>query len=309
MRRKLIVNPKSAGGRGKKVLDYVNKMYPDFFEEIVLTSGPLDAVELARDSEGFDVVAFIGGDGTLNEVVNGIMGISKEKRPLIGIIPVGTGNDFIKTMKIPKDVDSAIDIISKAKSREVDVALCRYIDFEGRPVERYYINITEFGMGGEVANLVNKYGKIFRGTFPFLIFALLCNFTYKNKLVRIITDSEQEEFRDISAEIRVVAVANGRFYGGGMEIAPFAQPDDGLLDVVIVKDMGPLETLKSMPLLYQGEKGLEKAKKTGKVIYFRAKKVQIQNSDGLLIEMEGEVPGHSPESFEIIPKQISVIVP
>ena len=309
MRRKLIVNPKSAGGKGKKIADYISERYSDFFEEIVFTSAPLEAVELAEKSDGFDIVAFIGGDGTLNEVVNGVMKIPKERRPLVGIIPVGTGNDFIKTMGIPRDVDSAMEIISNAKSKDLDVAICQYTDFKGESISRYYINITEFGMGGEVAQLVNKYGKIFRGTIPFLIFAFVCNFTYKNKLVRIKTDSDEENFRDFSAEVRVVAVANGRFYGGGMEIAPFAEPDDGLLDVVVVKDMGAFETLKNIPLLYQGEKGLEKAKKTGKVLYFRAKKVEVEDSDGLLIEMEGEVPGHSPTKFEIIPKEIKFIVP
>jgi diacylglycerol kinase family enzyme len=94
-----------------------------------------------------------------------------------------------------------------------------------------------------------------------------------------------------------------------MQIAPYAQPDDGLLDVVIVKDMNSIETLKNLPLLYKGEKGMEQAKKTGKVLYFRAKKIEIFDSDNLMVEMEGEVPGHTPKYFEIIPKSIDFIVP
>ncbi|MEM4326538.1 MAG: hypothetical protein QXU40_04500, partial [Candidatus Pacearchaeota archaeon] len=161
---------------------------------------------------------------------------------------------------------------------------------------------------GEVANLVNKYGKIFKGTLPFLIFAITCNLTFKNREVRIKSDSNDERFKDIKSSIRVVAVANGRFYGGGMEIAPLAKPDDELLDVVVV-NMNALETFKNLPLLYQGEKGFSKALSTGKVIYFRAKNVYVENADGLFIEMEGEVPGHSPTKFELIPKQINFIVP
>ncbi len=308
-RIKLIINPKSAGGRGKKVANYIGEKYQNLFSEIVFTSRPLEAIELAKNSEGFDRVCFVGGDGTLNEVLNGIMQIQENLRPAMGIIPVGTGSDFIKTMNIPKDTDKAIELILKGKTKKVDVGLCEFIDSKGETLKRYYINITEFGMGGEVARLVNKYGKIFRGTIPFLIFALICNFTYKLKRVRIKTDSDEEMFRDFEANVRVVAVANGRFYGGGMQIAPFAEPDDGKFDVVVVKDMGPIETLKSLPLLYQGKEGLEKAKRTGKVLYFKATRVEIENSDNLLIEMEGEVPGHTPKSFHIIPKQIDFIVP
>jgi len=308
---KLIINPNSGGGRGKKVANYIGEKYSDLFSEIVFTNGPEEAIELAEESENFDTICFVGGDGTLNEVVNGVMKIPEEKRPKIGIIPVGTGNDFIKTIGIPKDIDKAIDIILNGKTKKLDVVLCTFKNFEGKEVKRHYINITEFGMGGEVANLVNKYGKIFRGTIPFLIFAIICNFTYKNKKVRIKTDSEQEEFRDFSAKIRVVAVANGRFYGGGMQIAPFADVEDGLLDIVVVKDMNSIETLKSIPLLYQGEKGFEKAKKTKKVLYFRARTVEVEadEKDKIMIEMEGEVPGHTPKKFEIIPKGIDFIVP
>lgn len=254
-------------------------------------------------------MCFIGGDGTLNEVINGIMQIPIEKRPSVGIIPVGTGSDFIKTVGVPKALEKSIEVIVNGKTREIDIAKCTFKDFQGKTVERYYINITEFGMGGKVADLVNRYGKLMKGTLPFLIFALVCNFTFKNQEVIIKTDSDDERFREFKANIRVVAVANGRFYGGGMEIAPLAKPDDGLLDVVVIKDMGPFETLKNIPLLYQGEKGFSKALGTGKVLYFRAKTVEVEKSDGLLIEMEGEVPGHSPTKFEIIPRQIKFIVP
>jgi len=306
---KLIVNPKSGGGDGKKIANYISEKYQHLFSEIVFTSGPCEAIDLAKNSENFDAVCLIGGDGTLNEVINGVMQIDEKKRPKVGIIPVGTGNDFIKTIGISKNPDDAITTILNMKTKKLDVAICEFLDFSGKPQKRYYINITEFGMGGEVANLVNKYGKIFKGTIPFLLFALVCNFTFKNKTVRIKTDCEDEKFQDIEANIRVVAVANGKFYGGGMQIAPYAQPDDGLLDVVIVKDMNSIETLKNLPLLYKGEKGVEQAKKTGKVLYFRAKKVEVFEADNLMIEMEGEVPGHTPKYFEIIPKSIDFIVP
>ncbi len=305
---KLIVNPNASGGRAKKIANIIGEKYQNIFTEIVFTSRPLDAIDIARKSEGFSKVCFIGGDGTLNEVINGIMQIPFEKRPSVGIIPVGTGSDFIKTMGIPKSVEDAVEVIFNGKVKTLDVARCVFKDFNGNDVERYYINITEFGMGGEVANLVNKYGKVFKGTLPFLIFAVICNLTFKNKEIRIRSDSSDEKFRDIKANIRVVAVANGRFYGGGMEIAPLAKPDDELLDVVIVS-MKALETFKSLPLLYQGEKGFSKALSTGKVTYFRAKNISIENADGLFIEMEGEVPGHSPKKFEIIPKQINFLVP
>ncbi|MCX7734117.1 MAG: diacylglycerol kinase family lipid kinase [bacterium] len=306
---KLIVNPNASGGRAKKIANIIGEKYQNLFSEIVFTKRPLEAIELASKSDGFEKLCFIGGDGTLNEVINGVLQIPLQRRPAVGIIPVGTGSDFIKTLGIPKSVEHSVEVIVNGKTRDLDVAKCVFKDFNNRTVERYYINITEFGMGGEVANLVNKYGKVLKGTLPFLIFAIVCNFTFKNREILIRTDSENEKFREFRANIRVVAVANGRFYGGGMEIAPRAKPDDGLLDVVIVKDMGSFETLKNMPLLYQGEKGFSKALDTGKVLYFRAKKVEIENSDNLMIEMEGEVPGHSPTKFEILPKQIKFLVP
>ncbi len=307
-KRKLIINPNSAGGRGRRIANYVAEKYQHLFSEVVFTSAPEEAIELAKNSELFDTVCFIGGDGTLNEVVNGIMQIPDGRRPKIGIIPVGTGNDFIKTLGIPKNVDSAIDIICNGRVKRVDVATCTFRKFGGEKVSRFYVNITEFGMGGEVANLVNKYGKVFRGTIPFLIFAIVCNFKYKNKKIKMVTNSVDDRFKLIEPEIRVVAVANGRFYGGGMEIAPFAQPDDGMLDITVV-ELGPFETLSKIRLLYKGKKGLEEAKKTGKISYFNATEVQVEGADGLMIEMEGETPGHSPEKFQLIPKQLDFIIP
>lgn len=314
---KFIINPAARGGKARKLWEELKPEIEKDFQDAKspisyeFTKHQMDAAEIAANcsKEKCDTVVVFGGDGTINEVVNGLMRIEKSKRPKLGIIPYGTGGDLIKTIDIPKHPRLSLKILKNSKSKFIDIGLCEFVKKNGEKTKRYYINITEFGVGGYVADMVNRYGKWARGTIPFLIFAIACNFTYKNRNVKIETDSEDERFKSFESNIRVVAVANGKVYGGGMIIAPFADPFDGLFDIVVVKDISFLETLTKIPLLYQGEKGIKKVEKTGKIAYFRARKLKIYNSENIPIEMEGEVPGHTPQYFEILPSEIEIIVP
>lgn len=297
---KVIVNPAAAGGKAGKIWE---KIKSKGFEAI-FTGGAGDAIKLAEELSGEESFCFVGGDGTLNEIINGLLSAEIPAKPTIGIIPIGSCGDFVKTLGIPNNPTEAIEIIKRGHSETFDAGICEFTGWDGKPARRFFINITEIGIGGYVADMVNRYGKWARGTLPYLVFAIYQLFKYKNRRMRIMLDGK----RRFEADIRILAVANGKYYGGGMKIAPFADPKDGLFDVVIVKDMGALESFIKIPKLYSGEHAAKRELEKGKIIYERVKKVEVEGAEGMPFEMEGEVPGVDTRYFEILPKAVRFFV-
>jgi len=302
-RTKFIVNPNSANGTTAKRWPQMQKTLKTLLGEFAFdfTTGPNTATFLTRQAlkDGFEMVVGVGGDGTVNEIVNGFFENDTPINPdaVFGIIERGTGCDFIKATGIPKDETQAMELLKGKKTKRIDVGKFSFIDHRGKETSRYFANITSFGMGGEVDERVNRSTKILGGKLSFLRAVLATFLTYKNKKVRLKID----DFFDEERTIMNIAVANGQFFGGGMWVAPQAKLDDGLFDVIIIGDLGLKESLFNMGKIYKG-----KHLTHPKIEFYRGKKVIADSDETVLLDVDGEAPGRLPAKFQILPRILNV---
>lgn len=302
----VIVNPYSGRGKTGRQWNLIKEAVQHHFKEFkyIFTEKPKQATDIAREllKDGFDLIIGVGGDGTLNEIVNGFFkhnsGNAVNDDASVGIIPSGTGSDFVRFLKIPRDFNRSVETIKHGETRKIDVGKITYQGAgpNGEDTGTYFINIADFGMGAEAAKKLadtppNKRGALFY--YKVLLSTLR---TYHAKKVNITLDDNEL----IQGRFMNGAIANGRIFGGGMKIAPKAEPDDGLFDLVLVKDMKRLETILNTPILYTG--GILKHPK---VIHRQAKKITVTADEKLPIEYDGE-PGHTlPATFEIMEKRLN----
>jgi YegS/Rv2252/BmrU family lipid kinase len=304
LRVKAIVNPRAGNGRAGKqwpqVEQRLREHYPDL--HVHLTSRPFEATEIARHSLslGYELLVSVGGDGTLNEVVNGFF---DGDRPLaanarLSVIPAGTGSDFVRSIGLPGDPLLAAERIHHGSPRLVDVGRLRCTGHDRQPKTQYFINVSGLGFGGAVAVRVNGAPKIFGGFLTYLGGLLITLASYENVPVHVRLD----EMLDEEMTVNSIHVANGQFFGGGMWIAPEAKPDDGLLDVVIVGDLSRREAVMSLPALYRGTLG-----QNPKVKLLSGRRLEVFSAQEVLLETDGEAPGKLPAVFEILPKAIGIL--
>jgi len=272
--------------------------------EAYLTNGPEDATGLTRLSlkKGAEIVVCVGGDGTLNEVVNGFMGKEGPVQPeaLLGFIPSGTGCDFIRTISLPKEAEKALDLIKSSNAQPIDLGRLHYRNHNGDLSYRYFHNVVSFGLGGEVNERVNKTTKVFGGFFSFFWATLVCLFVYNKKLIHLKVD----DCFDQTVVSWNIAVANGQYHGGGMWVAPEASLNDGLFHVTVIKDFTLAEVFLNLPNLYNGNI-LKLKKVTGLV----GKRIEAYSNQRVLLDVDGEQPGQLPVTIEIVPGPIPFIVP
>lgn len=307
-RVRLLLNPRAgAGAASRRLPDIMRALHQaDLPFEIARTAGPGDATKIARTSfdDGIDIVAVVGGDGTLNEVVQAY--ISHEgtavSGPEIAYIPIGTGGDFRRTMHMAKNIDGAIRAIRSGTTKLVDIVVTQLTSHDNQPATKAFINVTSFGIGGVTDHLVNSAPKWLGGKASFFIGAARAFARYQNQHVQVRVDDEL--FYD--GPIFNVALANGRFFGGGMMIAPEADPCDGLMDVVCLGDFTRRDALQLSSKIYDGSHV-----KMDKVTSTKATRVHAQalraNND-VLIDMDGETPGKLPLSAYLLPKGLRVRV-
>ncbi len=310
----VIVNPKSANGSlGKRWPDVARTIQREFGAfDPVTTQGPGDATRLAREAlaGGADLVVAIGGDGTIHEVANGFFDEhAKPIRPAaaLGILPFGTGGDFRKTTRTPKELEAAARVLKTGERRTIDMGVLEHASGgpHGAKVRRMFINIASFGIAGLVDQLVNASSKRLGGRLSFMWGTARAAARYKNKRVRMFFDGDEDD--SLEATINNVAVANGRYFGGGMKIAPDAELDDGKFDVVVLGDMTTFDFLKDGMKVYSGAH-----LKMPKVSYRRAIRVDaraIDDGDEVLLDVDGETPGSLPASFTLLPRALQVVVP
>ncbi len=266
------------------------------------TTGPGDAVRLTKlaVSEGAALVVCVGGDGTFNEVVNGIMGLEKALRSdtVLGFVPDGTGCDFVKTLPIPVDIGKAISLIASGSSRLIDVGRLVFRDQDGLESVRYFHNIASMGLGGEVDRRVNSTTKRF-GPFISFIWATLCSILLDGKK-KIVLKSDQG--LELAVNAWNVAVANGRYHGGGMLVAPDASLDDGLFNVTVIGDLSIVEVFLNLHMLYNG-----RIKEVKKITTFKVQKLEAVSNQRVLLDVDGEQPGMLPATVNIVPSAVRVI--
>lgn len=306
----VIVNPKSQGGavgrRWPEIAESIARVLP--FDD-VQTKGPGDATLLARQAlrGGASRVIALGGDGTINEVVSGFFdeaGQVLAPEATFGLLPYGTGGDFRRTMGVPRDLTEAAKVILAGHRRKLDVGRLTYRDAEGRERLRMFANIASFGVSGVVDRLVNESGKKL-GKLSFALATARATWSYKNQRVELVFDEQASSRLELT--INTVAVANGRFFGGGMKVAPEAEVDDGAFDVVAMGDFGFGDLLRSGRRLYQGTHLT-----MDKVSHRRARVVEASPIDpGAVVELDvdGENLGRLPARFELMPSAVWMAAP
>lgn len=299
-----IVNPCSGGGKTGREWPLIRKVAEDRLGSFTadLTAGPGDAARLTREHllEGADVVVCVGGDGTLNEVINGFMdeGGPVRESALLGFVPNGTGCDFIKSVPIPKSIGGSLDVIASGGNRTIDLGRIQYRDHSNKTCVRYFHNVASFGLGGEVDERTNRTTKVFGPFFSFMLSTLISLLLYGKKQIRFRMDGGSEE--EVTAWN--IAVANGRFHGGGMLIAPGADVDDGLFHVTVIGDLSLAEALYHLPELYNGRIADVKNVST-----FTCRRVEAFSDQRVLLDVDGEQLGCLPAVIDIIPGVLRVL--
>ena len=303
----VVVNPKSQGGRlGKRwpeISDTIARAFP--FDD-VHTKGPGDATVLTRDAlrGGAERIVAIGGDGTINEVVNGFFeaGASIAPDASFALIPFGTGGDFRRTMRIPTAIADAAALIAANHRTRIDVGKLELTHRDGTRGVRMFANIASFGVSGVVDRLVNESGKKL-GRLSFAFATARAAWSYKNQRVQLVFDGDAKG--RVEATINTVAVANGRYFGGAMMVAPNAEIDDGQFDVIAMGDFSFADLVKSGRRLYKGTH-LAMDKVTSR----RARVVEAEPVDpGSTVELDvdGEPLGKLPARFEVMPAALWMV--
>lgn len=301
-----IVNPKSGGGKTGARWSAIQSVLEQALGTITVfeTRQKLDAIELTRQAlkGGAQTILAVGGDGTLNEVVNGFFEDGDPIHPTakLAVILRGTGSDFVKTCKLPGAIEELTQAIKAGDSAPCDVVRATVKPISEEPRERYFINVADVGIGGPVVNLVNSSSKRLGGKISFLLAGVRATLQSKNFRMTVKLDGE------ILCEQRphyFAAIANGRYFGGGIYIAPKARLNDGLFDVVLAGDFSLLEKIfKILPRLYTGKIGELK-----KVRMLRGQRLHISAAPPILIEADGELIGQTDALFEIFPSAIQVV--
>ncbi|MGD9714148.1 MAG: diacylglycerol kinase family protein [Thermomicrobiales bacterium] len=291
----VIVNPHAAGGRTAKAIPRVTDALRAFGAPFTLstTSGPMDAWRMARDfvEAGAERVIAVGGDGTFNEVANGLLEAS---RPIpLGVVAAGTGCDLPRTLGIPsKSLVDAVTFAATRGPRIIDVGVVTCESGESR----HFLNVAGLGFDATVAERAAR-TKLPGPKMSYLAATAISLINYRNIEVTIETDEDFIETRAV-----FVTVANAQFFGGGFNITPMADITDGKLDLAVIGDLGMVELLRNIPDVYRG-------KHTGhpKFTHLTITRARITSPERALVQADGEIMGLAPVEFSVKPSAFAVI--
>ncbi|MBI2609514.1 MAG: diacylglycerol kinase family lipid kinase [Deltaproteobacteria bacterium] len=300
---KFIVNPQAASGACRDLWKKTFKTRLDLFphHEIAYTTKPKEATELARKaiSTGFEKIIAVGGDGTLNEVLNGFFENGKllSDSVLLGMYPLGTGGDFPRNFSFPQKDEEVLKLLSRGMVQKIDVGKINYEE-EGLEKHHYFLNISSFGLSVEVLENMGS-TKGFLGKASYLSTSALSFLKSKAQIFHVKKEGEQIEREYLAHNI---FVANGMFSGGKMKWAPHAKVDDGFFDVVILEKLPKWKLPFIIPKIYKGTHLKEK-----EVEVFRSPWLEFQSEKEVFFEADGEIIGKLPATFHILHKCIHFI--
>jgi len=305
----VVVNPHSAGGK-------TARQWPEIVQAVERRLGSVqpcftekkgDGIGITREllREGYDLIIAAGGDGTVNEVANGFL---ENDRPVradscLGILPVGTGSDFRKTLGIDEGIEASIETLAADSPLLMDVGKVSFTGHDGSPCSRYFVNVASFGLGGEAATRSQNAARRLGGRAAFLWATFRTTLGYSGKKVRFMLDGSP-----LPKEYLVthVALGNGEFQGGGMHPCPKAVLNDGLLDVTIIEYLNLFEIARDIHILYSED---VYAYRHPKVHQFRAKRIAAESNEPTHLEVDGEPLGRLPLETEILSRCLRVMVP
>lgn len=307
----MIVNPKSAAGATRDKWAAIAADLRTHFGpfNVAFTKGPGDGIDLARKAceAGRTFVIAGGGDGTISEIANGILQSGKDVE--LGIFPSGTGGDFRRTIGLPTTPRDIARALRDGETRQIDVGRVSYVDHHGKPAERFFINVTSFGLAASIIERVKGSSSLswlpldtVRGRASFALSTLQEVVGMDPTRVMVKLDDAAE--RPISTIN--FCIANARYFGGGMMIAPDAKLADGFLDVVNVGDINTAKIILNAYTLYRGTH-LDLPEVKAKL----AKRIEVRsvNNEDIHIEVDGETPGRLPAIYEVIPKALKLRIP
>jgi YegS/Rv2252/BmrU family lipid kinase len=294
----VIVNPSSAGGStGEEWPQIASELRSQFgaFRPL-FTRKRGDAATLASEAarKGAKFIIACGGDGTVSEVANGILSSGKDVE--LGILPSGTGDDFRRTLEIPSQSRAAAKVLRTGRTVKIDVGRVSFVDHKGSEVMRYFVGVASCGMSTQVIERVKSENVSFASSL--LQTAMR---TSPTRLVVQLDDSHERHLHVLN-----LCVANARYFGGGMKIAPDAKLIDGKFDVVGVGDLSALKLFTSAPRVYLGSH-----LSMPEVSHALARKVSVRSADRNLevaLEIDGELPGRLPATFQIVPGALRIRV-
>jgi len=308
----VIVNPRSAGGATYEnwaaIASDLRTHFGPF--KVEFTKGPGDGTKIAKTNAeaGVPFIIACGGDGTIHEVANGILQSDKDAE--LGILPSGTGGDFRRSLEIPDDPREAASSLKKGKTRTIDVGKITYQNFKDKTESRFFLNITSFGLAAAIIERVKTSTSL--EWMP--LDAVRGKASYALSMLQELVELETTKFRvkiDDLPERKLTTVnfcvANARYFGGGMMIAPKARLSDGFFDVINIGDIKTAKVILNAPTLYFGKHLSLPEVKTK--LARRVEAHPLDPFDNINIEIDGELPGKLPAVYEMIPNALKIRVP
>lgn len=290
-----IINPVAGKGKTIEVLpklkDLLEKFKDIIAAEIKISSRIGEISEITKEyyNAGYREFVAVGGDGSLSELLNGLV-FPADEPVTVGIIPMGTGNDFVKNIYDEINIDKILNSIFINKTKSIDI---------GKVNDHYFINVSSFGIDGPIIEDTEKYKKILPGKSAYLYSTLKAGMIFKPSIVKVSTPHESYE-----GAMLLIAIGNGKYFGGGMKICPEADLSDGMFDVCLVNDVSKSKFLRNISKIYSGR--LAEIKE---VKYLRTDQLTIVVQDkDYLINIDGNLVGKTPVSVSIIKKAISIYV-
>jgi len=300
----VILNPASAGGktgrRQRKILSAICTRFGTEYR-LSVTRKPLDATESTRTAirDGAELIIAVGGDGTIQEVVNGFFsnGLPLNPSCILGIISSGTGHGFAQSLGLPSDIEQQVDVICDGRLRAIDVGRVAFSDSHEERRSRYFVNECQVGFGAAVVQSVQSRRKLAGGLLAFGSSTLINAFRHRSQTLVITLDRVFE----ITQALVGLAIANGAYTGGGMNLAPRAEVDDGLLDILLIHEQSILERIRNFPKIYTG-KHIE----LEGFSYYQAGEIAVSSTEKVLLAADGELLGSTPCRVEVLPQALQI---
>lgn len=245
---------------------------------------------------GATLVVAVGGDGTVNEVVNGLAGTEEAE---LAVLPHGTGWDFVRTFGIPRDLEGAVGVALRGETRTIDLGRAAYRTWAGAEARAWFANVASAGISGAIAQRANETSKALGGKISYYWATLAVFLRWQTGELRVTVDGETRAGRMID-----VMACNGRYLGGGMMMCPEAEPDDGLFDCLLIGDVTKRDLLLTLPKSYRG-----RHLPHPRLELLRGRTVTVDADEPLPVELDGEQPGTTPARFELVPRALRLRVP
>jgi diacylglycerol kinase (ATP) len=281
----------------------IHKMFGwEYSVSVAVTNGSEDAINISKQAviDGTDYLIAAGGDGTMSEVVNGIMLIEKEKREnlIVGLYPLGGGNDFARTMKLSKKLEDLYQLVKQNSISKIDIGKLEYKKINGEDGIRYFNNITDIGIGAEVAKRVNEGKKMYGANFDFFKATLISFLKYERKKIRIEADGLKW-----SGNLLILCISNGKYFGSGLGISPQAKVDDGKFSVTLAGEVSLWDYLKNVFKIRRC-----KMLNHPGIIYSDISECRIEpDGEPCLIEADGEMIGTIPLKATLLKSELNLL--